>query len=621
MPALPSDGSPLILAPETALDGLRNYYLSLKYTRPSDDSVAPTASITFDSDSVRDGEREETISFDVDLTGSKPRMQVVPGSVDFDTVPQGDVEQQGVAILNQGTDPLVVDSFILSGHPRFSFAIGADKWPVSPESAAAGITLDEPLVIEAGKSANVAVVFEPTGAEPAEGTLILFSNDPSATSGKVIPLQANVGGPCITVNPRRVHFGGKLVGKQATVDVEIQSCGDKALEISALRLTDDSSSDFGLSLNTLPGVGAEPTSVLGPADAAVVLEPNERATFQVTFLPDEINVLDAGGVPLPDVGLIKIISNAFIAELDVEVEGFGVERECPTAIIDVQEGEEVIPQTRLHLIGSHSYPAAGNIESYRWEVQQPLGSQSFFVPALDVADPTFEVNVAGTYVFRLTVTDSAGEESCIPAEATVFVNPDEAIHVELVWNTPNDPDQTDEGPEAGADLDLHFVHPTAHGGADVDGDGEPDGYFDIMFDAFWYNPKPNWGDFDPNVDDDPGLDRDDTNGAGPENLNLKLPEDGVDYKIGVHYWDDHTFGPSFATIKIYIFSNLVFEMSDIELRDRDMWTVGWISWPSGEVTLAKVCEGTNTSCERDADCAGTCGLRIFGPYRHPLYPN
>ena len=42
----------------------------------------------------------------------------------------------------------------------------------------------------------------------------------------------------------------------------------------------------------------------------------------------------------------------------------------------------------------------------------------------------------------------------------------------------------------------------------------------LLFDCFWFNAHPNWGSFDPSVDDDPGLDRDDTDGAGPENLFL-----------------------------------------------------------------------------------------------------
>jgi hypothetical protein len=213
----------------------------------------------------------------------------------------------------------------------------------------------------------------------------------------------------------------------------------------------------------------------------------------------------------------------------------------------------------------------------------------------------------------------------VPAEVEVFVNPDEAIHIELLWNTANDPDQTDNGPIAGADLDLHFAHPLAVGGFDGDGDGQPDGWFDLPFDTFWYNEQPNWGSIDPAVDDDPSLDRDDTDGAGPENVNLNIPENNTRYKVGVHYWKDHGFGPSFVTVRVFIFGVLVFELTDVELVNHDMWTVTHIEWPptNGKPPeLVKVCSGTTTTCASDAECGGSkCGLRISPNYQHPFYPS
>ena len=277
--------------------------------------------------------------------------------------------------------------------------------------------------------------------------------------------------------------------------------------------------------------------------------------------------------------------------------------ECPTAVIQVQEGEEVIPQTKLHLVGSNSY-AVGSVSAWQWSVTQPDGSQSVFLPSAAHPDPTFEVNIAGVYDFTLEVWDQDGKKSCEPAEVTVFVIPDEAVHVELLWDTPGDLDQTDEGPEAGADLDLHFLHPFATG-EDVDGNGVPDGWFDQPFDCFWFNAHPNWGSLDPFVDDDPGLDRDDTDGSGPENVNLNLPEDGMTYKVGVHYWNDHDFGPSTATVRIYVFSQLVFEVSDVSLVEGDMWEVATLSWPSAAVTLLQTDIGDYV---------------IIPNYSHPFFP-
>jgi hypothetical protein len=456
--------------------------------------------------------------------------------------------------------------------------------------------------------------------------VVFFSNDPGATSGTLVPIQANVGGPCVSVNPRRVAFGGKLVGKTARVDVEVTSCGDQPLEITEIGLLPDGTSpEYTLDLSALPGTRAS-NGQLGPGDVPVTLQPNQKATITVEYFPEDISPIDpVSNQPTYDLGSLRIRSNSFQAENVTEITGFGVEVECPTAVIIVQEGEEVIPQTKLHLIGSQSYAATGSIQNYTWEVDQPVGSQSVFSPSGTAEDPTFEVNVAGTYTFRLNVKDSSGTPSCVPATTTVFVNPDQAIHVELLWDTPNDPNQSDTGPVAGADLDLHFTHPNALGGYDGDNDGKQDGWFDIPFDCYWYNKHPDWGSSNPAIDDNPSLDRDDTDGAGPENVNMNSPESGKSYKVGVHYWKDHGFGSSFATLRVYVFANLVFELSDVELVDKDMWTVTSIPWPPSGTPpqVVKVCKGTFQTCAADNECTGgaKCGYRIAPNYSHPFFPS
>lgn len=262
-----------------------------------------------------------------------------------------------------------------------------------------------------------------------------------------------------------------------------------------------------------------------------------------------------------------------------------IEIKCPTAVIEVAEGNEVVPPTFLHLSGINSH-GSSEIKQWEWSVEQPDGPQSVFEPPKTTPNPIFEANVVGTYVFRLDVWDAMGQKSCEPAIHEVQVIPDEPIHIELFWHTPDDPDETDTGAEAGSDLDLHFVHPWAEG-PDLDEDGEADRWFDNLFDCFWFNAHPNWGSYDPATPDDPSLDLDDTDGAGPEIISLGIPED-VTYRVGVHYWNAHGFGVSYATVRVYIYATLVFEKSDVMLSDRDMWEVCTIEWPSEEVVWVSV---------------------------------
>ena len=57
------------------------------------------------------------------------------------------------------------------------------------------------------------------------------------------------------------------------------------------------------------------------------------------------------------------------------------------------------------------------------------------------------------------------------------------------------------------------------------------------------------------------------------------------YKVGVHSWNDHGYGNSFATVRVYLYSQLVFQAPDVGLVDSDMWEVCALDWPSGQVSL------------------------------------
>lgn len=585
--------------------------VKLFFTRP-EDIQGVSGTLTILSNTADPSER--ALTFAVVVEDQLAEINVNPSVVDFGVVGQEDVKDADVNIINTGTSALEVTGFRMTGPSVFTLVDGLGKWESSAETAG-GVEFSEPITIEPGKNHVMKVRFLPNGPEPATGELRLFSNDPLMKGqGAPVVLQGNVGGPCIAINPNKVDFGGKLIGKLATLDVQILSCGDTDVEITGIRLLEcpdggttcadeeKFSTDFALDLTGLPGA-VPGSAVLGSGDLPVSLGVNESATFQITFIPDVINDKDGNGQPIPDLSMIEIISNTYIPEIAVEVRGFGVEVECPTSVIKIQEGEEVIPQTKLHLIGSQSYAATGSISKYEWSVKQPPGSQSVFLPSNTAPDPTFEVNVAGNYVFTLRVWDSENTPSCVDAEFQVIVNPDEAIHIELIWWTENDPNQTDEGPEAGADLDLHFLHQFAMG-LDIDKDGSPDGWFDNPFDCFWFNDQPNWASQDPMLDDDPSLDRDDTDGAGPENVNLNIPEEGMEYRIGVHYWNDHGWGPSLATVRVYVMSVLVFQVNDVELVNHDMWYVATVHWPSGDVNPV-------------TDAGGS--YRISPNYQHPLF--
>jgi hypothetical protein len=298
------------------------------------------------------------------------------------------------------------------------------------------------------------------------------------------------------------------------------------------------------------------------------------------------------GEPPTGLGSIDLVGtdSMDLPPQEMPVSGFGVLTSCPTAVISCAEGEEVTPPLTVHLQGDKSYSENGPIVEWEWSVEQPEYGSGMFIPSSSFPNPTFLVGTASVYVFRLRVWDDQGIESCAQAEYEVVgCGCGDEIHVELLWKTPDDADETDTGPGVGSDLDLHFLHPEA-GGPDLDGDGHPDGWFDVYRDCFWFNAHPNWGSFDPSINDDPGLDRDDSDGAGPENINLSIPE-YLSYRVGVHYHDANGYGAAFATVRVHIYSQLVFELADVMLVDSDMWEVATIDWPSGKVNLLLTPDG------------------------------
>ena len=491
------------------------------------------------------------------------RVFVSPNPIDFGRVPEGAVATEAVEVQNIGTSDLDLGSVTVIS-PSGEFEIDLEDQQAF--SAA---------VLEPGDSILVDLTYAPLTAGYDDGVLVVRSNDPNDPEFRV-PIQANGAEPCISVTHEEGYsFGQRQTGRTHEEVFTVTNCSTasngEALIVDAITWSPnlDPSPSFGLA--SLPGL-------------PLTIEPEGTATFVVTYAPEIEGDVERA--------LLRISSNDEIkSPLDIEITGTGSDNTCPTAVATcVIRDSGAPPSTEISALpldvldctSAASTDPDGDIIERVWQVvERPEGSTaSFDDPSAE--SPSLFLDLAGRYALELDLVDDDGSPACEPARVVVVATPDEDIHVQLVWTTPADPDETDEGFAAGTDVDLHLLHPNGC-------------WEERPWDCHWRDTQPNWGDTS-RTDDDPSLDIDDTDGAGPENINLDNPEAGITYRVGVHYYNDHGFGTSIVTARIYLFGTLVYEDTQ-EMTDRgQFWQVAEIDWPTGAVRPIGAVTGDIPTC-------------------------
>lgn len=540
-----------------------------------------------------------------------PRLKLSPEVVNFGTVKIGGSEPKKLSILNSGDAPLLVDKLEVALNAPKPIAIKIDD---KTYQGGETVILDPPLEIAPQATAVVEVTFTPTGSAGYIDVIKVYSND--ADSPHQAKLLGNQNVPCLKIIPAKtVNFGFVSLGTEGVRTLRLESCGSTKVSVTGLVLDKDKDKIFSMDTGSIGALGGKPVDAANP----IVIEPNGFAEVQLKCSPEAEFTDSETGKPAPYTAVIGVSDDTIAPDKSVELSCWGTSTNCPTAIIVSLDGEEIVPQGSLTLSADQSFAGPSQqVAKFQWKVtKQPKGAAAnhTFYPSASApvvqfgakttngtGNESITVNIAGEYVFELDVTDDAGNTACVQAVQPVLVVPDKAIHVELLWDTPGDIDKSDSGLGAGADMDLHFTHQSAQlsklcttpaeicpdGKAcacqqDIDKDGKPDPYFQGLYDCFWYNSAPNWGNKDKSYDDNPSLDLDDTDGWGPENLNLANPENNVRYTVGVHYWDAHDYDKSIANVRIYILGQLKADLFSTALDQCDLWAVKHIDWPSGDL--------------------------------------
>lgn len=502
------------------------------------------------------------------------KIRVVPALIDFGAWPAGVSVEVPFSVQNVGSGALMLTKFWLQGDPAFTLLVGYD-----PKVLGDKVEYDIPdTLLKAGSSFDGKVRFTAIQAKEAHAEMRVFSSDPDYPDGYVVHILANKKVPCLKFTPSSLDFGAHVVGDHVVLESRMDACGELPLVISNIEVSPQAqSSGFSLGFEKFP-LGQAPTKT-----APLTLQPGERVTLAVHYAPTKPSPKDETGLPIPESFEVVVSDNTFTGASFLPIRGFAVSEACAMPVIRVAEGTKVPVGTLLHLSGKSSYSPFGPITAWKWSVSQPPGNHGSLLPSESASDVTFLVGVTGEYSFQLEVNDAKGSGSCSAAKVTVFGEAKNLATFLLSWR-PVQP-FTPKPPFLGPDLDLHFLHPKA-AGVDADQDGKPDGYYDLPWDCFWYNPTPNWDNPQPTTwyDDDARLLYDNTDGSGPEVIVMGLQCDALNnYRIGVHFFDDHGYGPVDATIQAYVSGNLVWE-GQTRLTSLDLWDAAVFHCGSQKVT-------------------------------------
>lgn len=497
------------------------------------------------------------LSVPVLVTQLAPIPSVFPSVIDFGIVAEGSFNDQVATVANAGTAPLIICNMLVTGSPD----ITSDLEEVLPGlEDAGGLVILDPRGGDRSEF-DLTMVYQPTspGADTSELIMeydtrgfIAGACSEDNTDRVTFPIQGEAGTPSLQVNPDPALFGESPLEIERELTVSLTNAGELPLTLDSIALdAARTSTDF--------GIGELP-------DLPLELAPEETALLILNYMPAEEGT---------DAGVLQIDYTDSTEELvrrDVTIGGIGVDAECPTAVAQAwiredpqnRRGSEVdwaVPLQTVVLDGDASFADLGEIADFEWEiVERPEnavnGIRAYDAEPGEAAFAQYFLPVAGRYVIELTVYDDAGIPSCEPARITIVATPQEAVSVELTWTNPADPDETND---EGSDVDLHFVKLV--------------NAWSTSNDTYFGNTEPNWN---PEL---PSLDRDDTDGAGPETVNLDNPEAGNCYGVGVHYFRE-AFGTAYPTIRIYVDGVLVDEMIG-ELRSTDdFWDAARIHWPS-----------------------------------------
>jgi hypothetical protein len=261
-----------ILTPKTITAGA-SALVGLTFQPTVGGAAAATLSITSNDPA------NPTMSVALGGTGSTAtfgQLQANPASLSFGSVSSGGNATQQVILSNTGTIPVQISNIAASGA---GFSVN-------------GITA--PFTLNAAATATLNVVFAPTTASSASGSVTVTSN--ATNSPLTVSLTGTGAQPGLSITPASFGFGSVVDGQTKSQNFTLTNTGTSSLAISQL---------------TISGAGYSISGLVTPSTIAA----GASATFNAVFAPTT-----AGSLP----GAITITSNAPGSPSTVALSGTGL---------------------------------------------------------------------------------------------------------------------------------------------------------------------------------------------------------------------------------------------------------------------------------------------------------
>jgi hypothetical protein len=232
-------------------------------------------------------------------------------------------------------------------------------------------------------------------------------------------------------------------------------------------------------------------------------------------------------------------------------------------VADAGRDQVISPLDTINLDGGASYdPDLLYPLTYRWTLKsKPAGSRAS-LNGSDRARPEFWADLAGEYVFELTVRNDSGIWDSTPDTVKIVAEPGDGFYVQVSWDT--DTDQ-----------DLHVMRA---GGT----------LFKDPGDCNFCNMNPSWGTS--GGTDDPSLDWDSIDGYGPETTTIDTPSPDS-YTIAVHFYGQDgdiqcrwTCPPTKVTVRLFLRGTEVRSWNRTLNEAGEVWTVARLDWPAESIT-------------------------------------